>query len=399
MQFGHALDRILREILLADPTLGPIYLIKLDISDGFYRIALNIDDIPKLGVAFPPLPGHEPLIAFPLVLPMGWTNSPPIFSTATETIADLANARLQQPGVPPPHHLDTLAESIPSPAPAAPTNMSSLPPVVRDPSLPRSTRPLSYTDVFVDDWHRLKTRIGTIKVNATLSRKAQAEFGKYWSHLGRSVSFAPWHRVDPSKTVREEAFWESAYREKRDGWEMREVTPVLKSELPKLLKKIPMQNELCVVPGCGRGHDAEWIAQNSQMKVVGVDFAESAEREFEKFYPGSRASFQRADVFDYLGSIPEKASLIIEHTLFCAIDPALRKKYLEKVFGALKKGGMLAGVFWMRPNPDGPPFGFTPWELRELLSPFSVDVLDWHLSFDSWEGRRGQEYFVVLQKK
>ncbi len=152
MQFGHALDRILRELLLADPTLGPIYLIKLDISDGFYRIALNIEDIPKLGVAFPPLPGHEPLIAFPLVLPMGWTNSPPIFSTATETIADLANARLQQPGVPPPHHLDTLAESIPSPAPVAPTNMSSLPPVVRDPSLPRSTRPLSYTDVFVDDF-------------------------------------------------------------------------------------------------------------------------------------------------------------------------------------------------------------------------------------------------------
>ena len=36
MQFGHALDRILREILLADPTHGPVYLIKIDISDGFY---------------------------------------------------------------------------------------------------------------------------------------------------------------------------------------------------------------------------------------------------------------------------------------------------------------------------------------------------------------------------
>ena len=53
MQFGHALDRILREILLADPKLGPIYLSKLDISDGFYRINLAINDIPKLGVVFP----------------------------------------------------------------------------------------------------------------------------------------------------------------------------------------------------------------------------------------------------------------------------------------------------------------------------------------------------------
>ena len=67
---------------------------KLDISDGFYRIALNVNDIPKLGVAFPTPPGHEPLIAFPLVLPMGWKNSPPIFSTATKTIADLTNIRI-----------------------------------------------------------------------------------------------------------------------------------------------------------------------------------------------------------------------------------------------------------------------------------------------------------------
>ena len=152
MQFGHALDRILREILLADPSLGPVHLIKLDISDGFYRIAVNIDDIPKLGVIFPTPPGAEPLIAFPLVLPMGWTNSPPIFSTATETIADLANMRLRRIACPLPHHLDELAQSIPSTPPAPPTDMSALPPIARDPSLPTTGRPLAYTDVFVDDF-------------------------------------------------------------------------------------------------------------------------------------------------------------------------------------------------------------------------------------------------------
>jgi hypothetical protein len=83
MQFGHALDCIFREILLANPCLGLVALMKLNISDGFYCIALNVDDIPKLGVNFPSPPGHKPLIAFPLILPMGWKNSPPIFSTAT----------------------------------------------------------------------------------------------------------------------------------------------------------------------------------------------------------------------------------------------------------------------------------------------------------------------------
>ena len=152
MQFGHALDRILREILLADPSFGPVHLIKLDISDGFYRIAVNVDDIPKLGVIYPTPPGAEPLIAFPLVLPMGWTNSPPIFSTATETIADLANMRLRDLLSPLPHHLDALAQSIPSPPPAPPSDMSLLPPIQRDPSLPTTGQPLAYTDVFVDDF-------------------------------------------------------------------------------------------------------------------------------------------------------------------------------------------------------------------------------------------------------
>ena len=141
MQFGHALDRILREILLADPTHGPVYLIKIDISDGFYRIALNIDDIPKLGVVFPTLPGEEPLVAFPLVLPMGWSNSPPIFSTATETIADLANERLTSNVDMPPHHLDDLAESILSTPPSCPmvTSPNFTCPLVTPPDLTSAT--------------------------------------------------------------------------------------------------------------------------------------------------------------------------------------------------------------------------------------------------------------------
>ena len=56
MQFGHALDWILRKILLADSSLGPVQLLKVDPSDGFYHVNLNVDDIPKLGVVFPTSP-------------------------------------------------------------------------------------------------------------------------------------------------------------------------------------------------------------------------------------------------------------------------------------------------------------------------------------------------------
>ena len=38
MQYGHALDRLLCEIVFADPSLGSVYILKADVSDGFYRI-------------------------------------------------------------------------------------------------------------------------------------------------------------------------------------------------------------------------------------------------------------------------------------------------------------------------------------------------------------------------
>ena len=196
MQFGHALDRILREILLADPELGPIYLSKLDISDGFYCIWLVLEDIPKLGVVFPVKEGEEPLVAFPLVLPMGWANSPPIFCAATETAADLANTAISSSIVAPPHPLDAMAAKMDDPCPplasshasheaampaalpspksppastgarnidatpaASPSpettpasNARLAPPILRDPSLPHSEFLAAYIDVFVDDF-------------------------------------------------------------------------------------------------------------------------------------------------------------------------------------------------------------------------------------------------------
>ena len=100
---------------------------KVDPSDGFYRINLNIDDIPKLGVVFPTKPGEEPLVALPLVLPMEWKNNPPLFSTATKTIADIANQRLASASEPGQHPLDERAEAVVSENPLAAANKSSVP--------------------------------------------------------------------------------------------------------------------------------------------------------------------------------------------------------------------------------------------------------------------------------
>lgn len=67
MQFGRALYRILHAVHDADDKKGPVYLLKLDISDGFYRIAVRTNDILSLGIVLPYEPGEEPLVAFPIV--------------------------------------------------------------------------------------------------------------------------------------------------------------------------------------------------------------------------------------------------------------------------------------------------------------------------------------------
>ena len=113
MQFGRALNRVLHRIATADPADSLVYLLKLDLSDGFYRVLIHDLDIPMLGVAFPIAPGEPPLVALPLVLPMGGTKSPPYFCSATETIVDLANDLAHSTWSPPPHPLDVIAATTP----------------------------------------------------------------------------------------------------------------------------------------------------------------------------------------------------------------------------------------------------------------------------------------------
>ena len=181
MQFGNCLDRVLREILLADPKFGPVLLNKTDLSDGFYRMCLNPDDIPKLGVIYPSRPGQqEALVALPLVLPMGWAESPPYFSAATETIADVANTRLSDPLYNPAEHkLDEVAASVsvdasPTPPILTQTDSTAQPIAVEcpneaDPSLRGSSRkPLQYVDIFVDDFISAAQRPFLRRVRRTL---------------------------------------------------------------------------------------------------------------------------------------------------------------------------------------------------------------------------------------
>jgi hypothetical protein len=164
MQFGLTLQRVLQHIAYANPAFSPVLALKCDFSDGFYRVPLASSAIPFLGVIMPYSPGEAPLIAFPLALPMGWTNSPPFFSAFTETATDIANQRLSsQCPITRPHRLEHIAPDTP---PICATHHSSS---LQHPyNHERPSRPLAQIDVYVDDFIGLAQRPTASAVRRTL---------------------------------------------------------------------------------------------------------------------------------------------------------------------------------------------------------------------------------------
>jgi hypothetical protein len=98
------------------------------------------------------------MIGFPLALPMGWANSPPYFTAATEIITDLANAALATTAKFPSHRLEAIFETDPDsvaayqdpPSPShAPLVATAVP---EDRIHEYSPRPVALHDVYADDF-------------------------------------------------------------------------------------------------------------------------------------------------------------------------------------------------------------------------------------------------------
>ena len=173
MQFGRALQRILQKIHDANPRFGPVYMCKIDISDGFYRVGICPEDAIKLAILFPCRESEEPLIGLPLTLPMGWAESPPAFCTATETSTDLANTMIARDWhklAQLPHRHDAISETLPSPEPDSQPSRRprlNLTPVPTTTQGPHYQRPLAYWDVYVDD------HLGLAQGNAPTRRRVK----------------------------------------------------------------------------------------------------------------------------------------------------------------------------------------------------------------------------------
>jgi hypothetical protein len=283
MQFGRTLDRVLHRIHHANRRFGPVQLIKVDIADGFYRLKVAPSHIPVLGVAFPHLPGEEPLVAFPLVLPMGWVSSPPYFCALSETATDIANFHLRDPTwTPTKHPLSNMADAAIAfqPVSRRPLNKAPLvpqavplphavlqPPALAPPALPTTsclelvsdtggriphtplkldapldapaflqkqphqlhcpTKPLAYVDLYMDDF------LGLAQGHPQLRERVRSTLLHSIDQIFRPLSpdESLGHRKDPishSKLNKGDAMWST--RKCLLGWIIDTITETV--ELP-----------------------------------------------------------------------------------------------------------------------------------------------------------------------
>ena len=190
-------------------------------------------------------------------------------------------------------------------------------------------------------------------------------------------------------------FWDRRYQEGSDGWELGQAAPPLQDFLSHhpLAPQPPGQ---VLVPGCGRGHEARLLA-GLGFAAVGLDFSAEAITAARQLAapPGASLLWLQADLFDpqalAAGGLGA-ASLqgVVEHTCFCAIEPAQRPAYLQTVVELLAPGGWLLALFWCPDRAGGPPYGSDAGELAMTLAQVGLIKTHWQPASNSASGRQPQ---------
>lgn len=259
-------------------------------------------------------------------------------------------------------------------------------------------RDMITSTLVLDGWDRFHG-LTEDRVPFVMSRAAQAEFFNLLDEYtddtitidGKEQAVPAFYLANSEMDT--PSFWRKSYSD--DGvtpWDLGGPHPAIESILPQIkIVKSRIANF-----GCGRGHDAAFLAKKGHV-VTGFDLSEDAINDAKKMYGNIPSlSFEQADVFKPVAE-NAKYDVIFEHTLFCAIPPELRKNLVQRWRQSLDMGGYLLGIFFVMPSRGGPPYGCSEWELRSHLEKH-FRLLYWKRWEHLPERRLGTELIVFAQK-
>ena len=188
------------------------------------------------------------------------------------------------------------------------------------------------------------------------------------------------------------AYWEDRYSNNETGWDVGKITTPLKEYIDQIEDK----SIKILIPGAGNSYEFEYLINNGFENIYVLDFAQSPLDNIKKRIPNCNATqLLKSDFFEHEGSY----DLILEQTFFCALDPSLRKEYVQKMQSLLNPNGKLVGLlFQFSLTEVGPPFGASKEEYELLFTnDFEIKLLE--TANNSIKARQGNELFFIFIKK
>ncbi len=185
----------------------------------------------------------------------------------------------------------------------------------------------------------------------------------------------------------DQEYWDERWRSDQTGWDIEGVSPAIQQYIDERLS--PSMSIL--IPGCGSAHEADYMISKGFGDIHLLDISPTACDKLRSSLDPEKATVHCGDFFEHEG----KYDAILEQTFFCALDPTLRPKYVEKMSQILQPNGTLFGLLFDTVfEKEGPPFGGNKEEYIELFSQH-FDEVKMQASQDSIAPRAGTEVFFT----
>ncbi|MFK8054746.1 MAG: SAM-dependent methyltransferase [Saprospiraceae bacterium] len=175
------------------------------------------------------------------------------------------------------------------------------------------------------------------------------------------------------------SYWQERWLNQKTGWDIGHANHGLVNEVKK---RFPTSTKI-LIPGAGRGHEAEALWSAGYLNTYVCDWAPEAfdylraSEVLAKVIPDIEEAKSRLIVSDFF-ELTDSYDLILEQTFFCAIDPSMREKYVQQAAYLLKPVGKWMGILFDCHFPtEGPPFGGDKQDYISLFSEsFEIEHLD-----------------------
>ena len=189
------------------------------------------------------------------------------------------------------------------------------------------------------------------------------------------------------------SYWDNRYQQQQTQWDIGDISTPLKEYFDQIHNK----EIRILIPGCGNSYEAAYLLDHGFKNITLVDLSPVLTQQLRDRFSKEldhRLRIITGNFFELEG----QWDLIVEQTFFCALDPGLRKSYVQKMYELLSPGGKIAGVLFNRVFEGGPPFGGSVSEYQNLFSPL-FDLHTLSACYNSIKPRQGSEVFLIASKK